>query len=758
VRTGRIDGFVTAGIGMGKYTDKQKLEAVAACRKGTGGLLATAKAQGLHVDSLRKWVAGYSASGAAGAVAKKRSYYDPEFKMQVLRRVKDEGISCRQPSTLHEPRDWTYVRKDGSRVTVSLVMTAMQGDDGRVSGYLGIAHDVTRQKAHEESLRQAMHAARKASLAKSEFLANMSHEIRTPMNALIGLSYLLEQTDLDVEQKDYLDKIGLASKSLLALIDDILDLSKVEAGELRLERVPFRLDHLLQNLGDVMGVHADAKGIALTIDAGHAVPVGLLGDSTRLNQVLTNLLANGIKFTEQGGVQLFIQQLAATPGGVRLRFCVQDTGIGIRLEEQARLFEPFTQADASIARRFGGTGLGLSIVKRLTTAMGGTVGLASTPDMGSEFCVELEFGLASPEAFERHAALPPPGQRVLLGAHVLVVDDSAINLQVAKRILEIEGARVSLACNGRGAYSLLQATPQAFDIVLMDVQMPVLDGYQATRLIRKELGLATLPILALTAGAMIGERQCAVEAGMDDLIAKPFDPRALALSVRRHVRRDLDAPATQVPMDIDPAVLSAPPWPVIEGIDAADVRLRLGGDVTLFSSLLRYMLDEFGDVGATEADADEATLGLQAARMHKLKGSAGTLGMRAVHRLAVEAETACRAGDVDRASFCARRLAVQLQALRANAVSFLSIKAEAKVPPDEGDADPHLLVKLRRLLSVRSFAALDHFRAASASLRRMLGPQAYETVWEHINKFEFEDASRLLESATACDGTNVHSS
>ena len=656
-----------------------------------------------------------------------------------------------EPSTLHEPREWTYVRKDGSRVTVSLVMTSMKGDDGRVLGYLGIAQDVTRQKAYEESLREAMYAARKANLAKSQFLANMSHEIRTPMNAVIGLGFLMEQTRLDAQQKDYVDKINLASKSLLALINDILDLSKVEAGELTLERAPFNLRHLLKNLGDVMGVHADAKAIAFMIDAPHELPVGLEGDSTRLNQILTNLLANAIKFTDRGGVKLVVRQQAPLAGGLRLRFSVQDSGIGIEPEQQARLFEPFSQADASTTRRFGGTGLGLSIVKRLVTAMGGMVEFTSTPNLGSEFCVELEFGRSVPEELVPHSTVPP-GQRALAGVRVLVVDDSHINLEVARRILELEGAMVTLACNGQEAFDKVQATPHAFDLVLMDVQMPVLDGYGATRRIRKELGLATLPILALTASAMTSERQLAAESGMDGLIAKPFDPRTLALGVRRHVRRDLEALVGRLDIPAEGVGQAATRWPVIEGIDSDDVKARLGGDVALFRSILGRWLDEFGDLAASTTEPAESALALQAMRMHKLIGGAGILGMRDVCSVAREFETACRTEDARCAARCAQRLALKLQALRSHAASFLSAgsKSDSEAPLGDVDVDggAEQLVELGRLLRDRNLAAFDLFSAASVSLQRLLGKQSYEVVRDHIDKLQFEDAARALEVVT----------
>ena len=247
-----------------------------------------------------------------------------------------------------------------------------------------------------------------------------------------------------------LAKVKLASKSLLVVLNNVLDLSKIEAGELIVERAAFSLRSLLKELTDVMAVQADAKGIAFEIDVPDDLPAALEGDATRLNQILTNLLSNAIKFTERGGVKLRVRRLAATPKRVTLCFAVRDTGIGIAPEVQARLFAPFAQADASITRRFGGTGLGLSIVKRLADLMGGEVGLDSTPGVGSEFRVVLDFALASPEALARLRLLRlRPANRRCSGVRVLVVDDSDINLDVTKRILELEGAQVWLAGNGR---------------------------------------------------------------------------------------------------------------------------------------------------------------------------------------------------------------------------------------------------------------------------------------------------------------------
>ena len=409
------------------------------------------------------------------------------------------------------------LRADGAEFPIEASISQIEVGGQKL--YTVILRDITERKQYEESLREASHKAEQASRAKSEFLANMSHEIRTPLSTVTVLSYLLGRTSLNAQQLDFLAKIKLASKSLLEVLNNVLDLSKIEAGELIVERAAFSLRNLLEELADVMAVHADRKAIAFEIDAPDDLPGALEGDATRLKQILTNLLSNAIKFTERGGVKLRVRRLAATSTRTTLGFVVQDTGIGIAPEVQARLFAPFAQADSSITRRFGGTGLGLSIVKRLVKLMGGELGLDSTPGVGSEFRVVLDFALAAPEALARlKVASAAPGEQALLGVRVLVVDDSNSNRDGTKSILELEGAQVRLVSNGQEAFERLQAEPRAFDVVLMDLQMPVLDGHDATRRIRLELGLADLPIIAVTADALRSQRQRAAAAGMNDYI------------------------------------------------------------------------------------------------------------------------------------------------------------------------------------------------------------------------------------------------
>jgi PAS domain S-box-containing protein len=392
---------------------------------------------------------------------------------------------------------------------------------------------------------QALARAEQASIAKGQFLANMSHEIRTPMNAILGLLKLLQDTRLTAHQLDFVTKTEGAARSLLGLLNDILDFSKIEAGKMTLDPRPFSLDKMLADLAVILAPTLDGKSIALRQELDSAVPRRLVGDDMRLQQVLINLGGNAIKFTSQGEVVLRVRVVEHDPDAVVLEFSMRDSGIGIALDKQVHIFSGFSQAEASTTRKFGGTGLGLSISSRLVKLLGGELKLTSVEGQGSTFYFQLRFPLSKlpesklPEAADASATKAFKPKR-LNGLRLLVVEDNKINQLVAKGLLSKEGAQITLAENGQLGVAAVAAAQPQFDAVLMDVQMPVMDGYAATRVIRQDLGLSMLPIIAMTANAMASDREACLEAGMNDHVGKPFEIDALVSQLLRFIPQSVN--------------------------------------------------------------------------------------------------------------------------------------------------------------------------------------------------------------------------
>ena len=641
-----------------------------------------------------------------------------------------------------------FCRKDASRFWASVSARAVAPGHLSSRGSIWIIEDVTAQHAVVDEMRQARLLAEDSARIKAEFLANMSHEIRTPMNAIIGMTHLTLMTELSERQRDYLSKVQSSSQHLLGILDDILDVSKIEAGKLELELRDFSLLQLLEEVLDQVRPHIAEKGLDMRLSVAVDVPERVAGDPLRLRQILLNYLSNAVKFTERGLIRIEVRLRQALADGSLLYFSVTDSGIGLSSEQVKLIFQSFQQADTSTTRRFGGTGLGLAIAKQLAELMGGQVGVESVLGEGSHFWFEVRLQLARSAVPEGVTVRDPLGDwRVVEGTRILLVEDTELNQQVASELLQAVGCRVDIAADG--SLALRRLAKERYDLVFMDMQMPVLDGLAATRLLRQQPGLSTLPVIAMTANVRKSDHEACLAAGMNDFVSKPFEPQTLYAALQRwlpgaliYQERAVVPPSPPVPMmGCANADLN------IEGLDVAAGLRRVQGKHSMYADLLqRYLAGQSSLMSQLSAALAVGDLEKAQLLVHSCKGISATIGADTVAQAADALEQLLRVNrPQDELHIYIEAFAGPLEALLGELRKRLPLYVEVEHAPIVVDAVElqtvcqHLIV----LLGSFDIQAVDYF-SIHADLLRGASPNRFQRLENAVKLFDFDMAQVCL--------------